>query len=158
MHALPIIQSMTTNDELSTTDRLRLALSVAAYANRRDIYALMPLLHPLVEVPSVPGVPPASGFRGFSGFIRYFKAAGDDGVSAEAHQRFAEVTEAGNVLATGELRSRTRDEGERSVPAWFVYRFRDGLVGAIETYTDAATALAAARTPGVDSSMVARAS
>jgi hypothetical protein len=39
----------------------------------------------------------------------------------------AEVTETGNVLAAGELIS-TTSQASAAISAWFLYRFRDGLI------------------------------
>jgi len=49
------------------------------------------------------------------------------------------VTPTGNVFATGELLSTVNGRTD-GIPAWYVYRFRDGLVASIETYIDHDTA------------------
>jgi hypothetical protein len=59
------------------------------------------------------------------------------------------VTETGNVLASGSLLS-TVDDVTSEVPAWFVYRFREGLVSAIETYLEADAAREQAGRPSAE--------
>ena len=49
------------------------------------------------------------------------------------------MTPTGNVFATGELLSTVNGRTD-GIPAWYVYRFRDGLVASIETYIDHDTA------------------
>lgn len=128
-------------DVLEATKRLRMALSVADLANNCEMDE--GLLHPELAVPSVPGVAPAAGFFGIEGFRRYFEEAATHNFLAQAAFHTAHVTEAGNVLASGSLLC-TVSELTQEVPAWFVYRFRDGLVSAIETYTDETAAREAA--------------
>lgn len=131
--------------------RLRLALSVASLANDGAIEQLGPLLHPELHVPSVPGLAPFKGYRGPDGFRRYFVEARSHGFHARADVTEAIVTVEGNVLASGDLVCTVDGESE-SLPAWFVYRFRDGLVSAIETYTDGKTARRGAHQPLGDAS------
>ncbi len=110
--------------EFSSTDRVSKALELA---------------HPLITVRSVPGVAPGPGYVGHDELRRYFADAARQDASAAAVIHRAEVTEAGNVLAAGALVSRTR-QASAEVSAWFVYRFRDSLISAVETYLDAETA------------------
>jgi ketosteroid isomerase-like protein len=51
------------------------------------------------------------------------------------------------VLASGELISTTQ-AATQSIPAWFVYRFRDGLISAVETYLDPKAAAKQANATG----------
>jgi hypothetical protein len=121
--------------------RLHLALSVAMLAN--DSVMDERLIHPDLVVPSVPGVAPADGFRGIEGLRRYFRDAEAHGFLAQAAISTATVTAAGNVLAGGELLC-TAAGSTDAFPAWFVYRFRDKRVSAIETYLDEREAMLAA--------------
>jgi ketosteroid isomerase-like protein len=124
--------------------RIALAMRVALLASEERVDELEGLLHPDLYVPSVPGVAPGKGFRGREGFERYFAEAASAGFKASAEIFRSEVTGAGNVFASGELTSTLRGQVE-VVSAWFVYRFRDGQVSAIETYTDRDTAWAQAQ-------------
>ncbi|MCW2990736.1 MAG: hypothetical protein JWM73_1330 [Solirubrobacterales bacterium] len=128
---------------LRPLERLALALRVALLAGEERLDEIQGLLHEDLEVPSVPGVAPGRGYRGIDGFSRYFAEAAAAGFRAVPEITAAEVTETGNVLATGRLVCHVRDAVE-AVPAWFVYRFRDDRVSAIETYTDGAWARSAA--------------
>ena len=110
-----------------------MALSVAELANAGKMEE--GLLHPELVVPSVPGVAPAPGFSGMDGIRRYFREAAAHNFLAQAALRAAHVTEAGNVFASGSLICTVSGHTEE-FPAWFVYRFRDQLVSAIETYID----------------------
>lgn len=118
---------------LESTKRLRMALAVLDHANGCEMDE--GLLHPELVVPSVLGVAPSRGFLGVEGFRRYFEEAGSLNFLAQAAIRAAHVTEAGNVLASGSLIC-TASGRASEMPAWFVYRFRDERVSAIETYTD----------------------
>ena len=126
---------------LDATLRLQLALRVAQAANERRMDE--GLLHPELRVASVPGVAPSPGFTGLEGFRHYLAEAEAHDFLAQAAINAAEVTPAGNVLATGALIVTAHGETE-SVPAWFVYRFRDDLVCAIETHLGEAEGRAAA--------------
>jgi hypothetical protein len=118
-------------DGLEATMRLRMALTVPDLANAGQMDE--GLLHPELVVPSVVGVAPSPGFFGIEGFRRYFEDAASVGFLAQAAIRSAHLTDAGNVLASGSLIC-TAGGNTTETPAWFVYRFRDELVSAIETY------------------------
>jgi ketosteroid isomerase-like protein len=129
--------------------RLHAALSVSSLFNAGRTAELTELVHPDVMVLSVPGVAPGAGYAGRDGLLRYFDDAAEHGFVAHAAITEAHVTEAGNVLASGSLLSTVHDLTS-DVPAWFVYRFRDEMVSAIETYLDAETAREQACRPSVD--------
>lgn len=135
-------------DGLEATKRLRMALTVPDLANACEMDE--GLLHPDLAVPSVPGAAPSPGFYGIEGFRNYFKEAEDHGFLAQAAIHTARVTEAGNVLASGSLLCTVDAKYVNEVPAWFVYRFCDNLVSAIETYVgeDEALEAAASLKPG----------
>jgi hypothetical protein len=129
--------------------RLHAALSVSSLFNAGRPEELVALVHPDVRVLSVPGVAPGPGYAGREGLLRYFDDAAEHGFVVHAAITEAHVTEAGNVLASGSLLSTVHDLTS-DVPAWFVYRFRDEMVSAIETYLDADTAREQARRPWPD--------
>ena len=129
--------------------RLHAALSVSSLFNAGRAEELAELVHPDVTVLSVPGVAPGAGYAGRDGLLRYFDEAAEHGFVAHAAITEALVTEAGNVLASGSLLSTVHD-ATSDVPAWFVYRFREQLVSAIETYLDRDTAQEQARRPSVE--------
>jgi hypothetical protein len=129
--------------------RLHAALSVSCLFNAGRTAALTELVHPNVMVLSVPGVAPGAGYAGRDGLLRYFDDAAEHGFLAHAAITEAHVTEAGNVLASGSLLSTVHDLTS-DVPAWFVYRFHEEMVSAIETYLDADTAREQACRPSVD--------
>jgi ketosteroid isomerase-like protein len=129
--------------------RLHAALSVSSLFNAGRAEELAELLHPDVRVLSVPGVAPGAGYAGREGLLRYFDEAAEHGFVAHAAITEAHVTETGNVLASGSLLSTVQDLTS-DVPAWFVYRFREQLVSAIETYLDRDTAREQARRPSVE--------
>ena len=124
---------------LEPVRRLRTALAIAEFASMHQVGEALELAHPLIKVRSVPGIAPGPGYVGHDELRRYFTDAAKQEASAAAVIHRAEVTTAGNVLAAGMLLSRT-SQASASVPAWFVYRFRDGLISAVETYLDADTA------------------
>lgn len=126
--------------------RLHAALSVSCLFNAGRVQELTALVHPDVAVVSVPGVAPGAGYAGREGLARYFDEAAEHAFVARAVITEARVTEAGNVLASGSLLSTVHDVTS-DVPAWFVYRFREELVSAIETYLDPDTACEEARRP-----------
>jgi hypothetical protein len=119
--------------------RLHAALSVSSLFNAGRTEELAELVHPDVAVLSVPGVAPGAGYAGREGLLRYFDEAAEHGFVAHAAITEAHVTAAGNVLASGSLLSTVHDLTS-DVPAWFVYRFREEMVSAIETYLDRDTA------------------
>jgi ketosteroid isomerase-like protein len=125
--------------EFEPLRRLHAALTIARLSNAARADEAAEFCHPDITILSVPGVAPGPGFRGRSGFRRYFGAAAAHGFQAQGAITEAHVTDAGNVLASGRLLSIV-DGVPHGVPAWFVYRFRDGLVSAIETYLDWHTA------------------
>ena len=129
--------------------RLHAALSVSSLFNAGRAEELAELVHPDVTVLSVPGVAPGAGYAGRDGLLRYFDEAAEHGFVAHAAITEAHVTQAGNVLASGSLLSTVHDLTS-DVPAWFVYRFREDMVSAIETYLDADTAREQARRPSLD--------
>jgi ketosteroid isomerase-like protein len=120
-------------DTVEPLRRLQAALSVCSLFNAGQPAGIAELVHPDVTVLSVPGVAPGAGYPGREGLMRYFAEAAEHGFMAHAAITEARVTETGNVLACGSLLS-TVGDATSEVPAWFVYRFRDGLVSAIETY------------------------
>ena len=124
--------------------RLRAALAMAEYSSTHQVSEMLELAHPLIEVRSVPGIAPGPGYVGHDQLRRYFAEAAKHQASAAAVIHRAEVTEKGNVLAAGELIS-TTNQASGAISAWFVYRFRDGLISAVETYLDAETAREQAR-------------
>ncbi|HEX5924692.1 MAG TPA: nuclear transport factor 2 family protein [Baekduia sp.] len=135
--------------KLEPLRRLHAALSVSSLFNAGRTEELAELVHPDVTVLSVPGVAPGAGYAGRDGLLRYFDEAAEHGFVAHAAITEAHVTQAGNVLACGSLLSTVHDV-TNDVPAWFVYRFREEMVSAIETYLDADTAREQARRPSVD--------
>jgi ketosteroid isomerase-like protein len=98
----------------------------------------------------VPGIAPGPGYTGHDELGRYFAEAAKHETRAAAIITRAEVTKTRNVLAAGELISRT-NHASGAITAWFVYRFRDGLISAVETYLDAETAWEQAQ-GGIDGS------
>jgi hypothetical protein len=143
--------SIDTNDrqidaKVEPLRRLHAALSVSSLFNAGRTGELVELVHPDVTVLSVPGVAPGAGYAGREGLLRYFDEAAERGFVAHAAITEAQVTEAGNVLASGSLLSTVHDLTS-DVPAWFVYRFHEDTVSAIETYLDADTAREQARRP-----------
>jgi SnoaL-like domain len=130
--------------KLEPLRRLHAALSVSSLFNAGRTEELAEFVHPDVIVLSVPGVAPGAGYAGRDGLLRYFEEAAEHSFVAHAAITEASVTQAGNVLASGSLLSTVHDLTS-DVPAWFVYRFRDELVSAIETYLDADTAREQAR-------------
>lgn len=135
--------------EIEPLRRLHAALSVSSLFNAGRTAELTELVHPDVMVLSVPGVAPGAGYAGREGLLRYFDEAAEHGFVAHAAITEAHVTEAGNVLASGSLLSTVHDL-TNDVPAWFVYRFREELVSAIETYLDPDTAREQACRPSVE--------
>ena len=119
--------------------RLHAALTVSSLFNEGRAQELAEFVHPDVRVLSVPGVAPGPGYTGREGLLRYFADAAEHGFVVHAAITEAHVTETGNVLASGSLLSTVHDVTS-DVPAWFLYRFRDAMVSAIETYLDADTA------------------
>jgi len=129
-------------DDIAVLDpvrRLRTALAMAEYSSTCQVSKMLKLAHPLIEVRSVPGIAPGPAYIGHAEVRRYFAEAAKHEASAVAVIQRAEVTETGNVLAAGELISRM-NQATGAISAWFVYRFRDGLISAVETYLDAETA------------------
>jgi ketosteroid isomerase-like protein len=106
---------------------------MAEYSSTHHVSKMLELAHPLIEVRSVPGIAPGPGYVGHDDLQRYFTQAATHQASAAAVIHRAEVTETGNVLAAGELISTTR-QASAAISAWFVCRFRDGLISAVETY------------------------
>jgi hypothetical protein len=135
--------------KLEPLRHLHAALSVSSLFNAGRAEELAELVHPDVTVLSVPGVAPGAGYAGRDGLLRYFDEAAERGFVAHAAITEALVTEAGNVLASGSLLSTVHDLTS-DVPAWFVYRFREDLVSAIETYLDRDTARQQARRPSAE--------
>jgi hypothetical protein len=129
--------------------RLHAALSVSCLFNAGRAEELVELVHPDVMVLSVPGVAPGPGYAGREGLMRYFDDAAEHGFVVHAAITEAHVTETGNVLASGSLLSTIHDLTS-DVPAWFVYRFREDMVSAIETYLDRDTAHEQARRPSLE--------
>jgi hypothetical protein len=129
--------------------RLHAALSVSSLFNAGRTEELAEFVHPDVIVLSVPGVAPGAGYAGRDGLLRYFEEAADHSFVAHAAITEAHVTPAGNVLASGSLLSTVHDLTS-DIPAWFVYRFREELISAIETYLDAGTAREQARRSSAD--------
>lgn len=129
---------------LEPVRRLRTALAMAEYSSTHQVNKMLELAHPLIEVRSVPGVAPGPGYVGHDELRRYFAEAAKHEARAAAVIHRAEVTERGNVLAAGELIS-TTTQASGAISAWFVYRFRDSLISAVETYLDVETAREQAR-------------
>jgi ketosteroid isomerase-like protein len=129
---------------LEPVRRLRAALAMAEFSSTHQVSEALELAHPKIEVRSVPGVAPGPGYVGHDELRRYFAEAAEHEARAAAIIQRAEVTQTGNVLAAGELIS-TTDQASGVISAWFVFRFREGLIGAIETYLDAETAHAQAQ-------------
>jgi hypothetical protein len=152
------LMSIDTNDrqidvQIEPLRRLHAALTASSLFNAGRTEELAELVHPDVTVLSVPGVAPGPGYAGREGLLRYFDDAAGHGFVAHAAITEAHVTEAGNVLACGSLLS-TVHGLTSGVPAWFVYRFREEMVSAIETYLDADTAREQARRPSVETDPV----
>jgi ketosteroid isomerase-like protein len=139
--------------EIEPLRRLHAALSVSSLFNTGRTAELTELVHPDVMVLSVPGVAPGAGYAGRDGLLQYFEDAAEHGFVAHAAITEAHVTEAGNVLAAGSLLSTVHDV-TGDVPAWFVYRFREGMISAIETYLDRDTAHEQARRPSLETNTV----
>ena len=128
-------------DDIALLDpvrRLRTALAIAEFSSMHQVGEVLELAHPLIKVRSVPGIAPGPGYVGHAELGRYFADAAMHEASAAAVIHRAEVTTAGNVLAAGMLSH--GQSGDRSISAWFVIRFRDGLISAVETYLDAEAA------------------
>ena len=139
--------------EIEPLRRLHAALSASSLFNAGRTAELIELVHPDVTVLSVPGVAPGAGYTGRDGLLRYFEEAAGHGFVAHAAITEAHVTEAGNVLASGSLLSTVHDVTS-DVPAWFVYRFREEMVSAIETYLDRDTAHEQARRPSLETNPI----
>lgn len=131
-------QNMQPGAELESLEplrRLRAALTLAEHVNAQRVEEAIDLAHPDISVLSVPGFAPGPGYFGHEEFRRYFVDAARHNAINQAAISRAEVTAGGNVLAGGELIS-TTPAARQSIPAWFVYRFQDGLISAVETYLD----------------------
>jgi len=115
--------------------RLQTALRMVELANAQAIDELLQLAHPEIVILSVPGVAPGPGYFGHAEVRGYFAAAGARGAQVQVEIHRLEITPAGTVFAGG-LLSTSVDGVTESVPAWFVYRFRDKLLSAVETYLD----------------------
>jgi hypothetical protein len=135
--------------KLEPLRRLHAALAASSLFNAGRTEELAEFVHPEVVVLSVPGVAPGAGYAGRDGLLRYFEEAAEHSFVAHAAITEAHVTQVGNVLASGSLLSTVHDQTS-DVPAWFVYRFREEQVSAIETYLDADTAGEQARRSSAD--------
>jgi ketosteroid isomerase-like protein len=124
---------------LEPVRRLRTTLAMAEYSSTHQVSKVLKLAHPLIEVRSVPGIAPGPGYVGHDELRRYFAEAANHEARAAAVIHRAEVTERGNVLAAGELIS-TTNQANGAISAWFVFRFRDGPISAVESYLDIKTA------------------
>jgi hypothetical protein len=108
---------------------------MAELANAQAVDQLLELVHPEIEVLSVPGFTPGPGYFGHADLRRYFDDATARGAHAQVEIDRLEITPAGNVFAEGQL-STSADGITEALPAWFVYRFRDELLSAVQTYLD----------------------
>jgi ketosteroid isomerase-like protein len=111
---------------------------VAAY-NRRDVEAMVALLHPEVEIYGRRG-----NFHGHEGFRRWL---GEPYVALDTELEFTEVAEGGGIVVLeGTRRFRWREDGTHAgdEPLAAVAGVRDGLIDSLQFFSDTDLALAAA--------------
>jgi ketosteroid isomerase-like protein len=125
-------------DAFESLRRLHVAMSTASHFNAGRVEQVLEAAHEDIRVMTVPGVAPGP-FCGRDELRDYFARAAAHTFHARAAITEARVTGAGNVFAAGNLVATIQDV-THDLPAWFVYRFRDGKLSSIETYLDVESA------------------
>lgn len=123
------------DEPAETLRRLQTALRMAELVNAQAVDQLLELAHPDIAILSVPGVTPGPGYFGHAGVRDYFTTAAAHGAHIQVQVDCLQITPAGTVFAEGRLHTSV-DGVTESVAAWFVYRFRDKLLSAVETCLD----------------------
>jgi hypothetical protein len=115
--------------------RIRMVVDLLRLSGEEAVDEIAPLIHPQMRMLAAPGIAPASRYESREDFLGYFGEASANGILIQPDASQIRVTPSGSVLVTGNLRIAGPD-GVDEVAAWFVYTFRDGLIGSLETYLD----------------------
>jgi hypothetical protein len=115
--------------------RIRMVVDLLRLSGEEAVDAIAPLVHPQMRVLAAPGIAPAGGYESREEFLGYFGEASARGILIQPDASEILVSPSGAVLVTGSLRIAGPD-GIDEVPSWFVYTFREGLIGSLETYLD----------------------